>query len=87
MSSTRAIVSQVPDSSNENNDVPDPRHGQFSMKELAKELAPLVVNAMRNTEEGQRRPERTFRSPRNGRGGKAAEGSDTQERLAFLVSK
>ncbi|KIM71037.1 hypothetical protein PILCRDRAFT_94052 [Piloderma croceum F 1598] len=40
----------VPQSSNGNDNVSNTGHGQFNMKELAKELAPLVASAMRNTE-------------------------------------
>jgi hypothetical protein len=63
------------------------------MKELAKELAPLVASAMRNTEINQRGTEKTFRSPRNNRprnnrGEKAERDEETQkERLGFLVSQ
>lgn len=58
------------------------------MKELAKELAPLVVSAMRNTEVNQKGTEKAFRSPRNNRDEKAGQDKETQaERLAFLVSQ
>ena len=58
------------------------------MKELAKELAPLVASAMRSTEVGQTGMERAFRPPKKGPSGKAEQVGETQkERLAFLVRK
>jgi hypothetical protein len=58
------------------------------MKELAKELAPLVASAMRNTEVSQRGTEKAFQSPKNNRREKAGRDEETQaERLGFLVSQ
>ena len=58
------------------------------MKELAKELAPLVTSAMRNTEVDQRGMEKAFQSPRNNRRETAEQEREIKaEHLAFLVSK
>jgi len=58
------------------------------MRELAKELAPLVVSAMRNTEVSQRGTEKACWSPRHNRDEKTEKDKETQaERLAFLVSR
>jgi len=54
------------------------------MRELAKELAPLVVSAMRNTEVSQRGTEKACRSPRNNHDEKTEKDKETQaERLAW----
>jgi hypothetical protein len=57
------------------------------MKELAKELAPLVVSAIRDTKGGQNEGEKCFRSSNkcSDRGERLEESQ--QERLGFLVSK
>ena len=55
------------------------------MKELAKELAPLVVSAIRDAKDGQNEGEKHFRSSNKCRGERLEESQ--QERLGFLVSK
>jgi hypothetical protein len=58
----------------------------FNMKELAKELAPLVASAIRGYEDGHKIEEKKSRSTKkksqDERGGESEE-----DRLAFLVSK
>jgi hypothetical protein len=58
------------------------------MRELVKELAPLVVSAIRNTEVSQSGMEKACQSPRNNRDEKTEKNKEIQaERLAFLVSQ
>jgi hypothetical protein len=56
------------------------------MRELVKELAPLVVSTIRNTEVSQRGMEKACRSPNN-HDEKMEKNKEIQaERLTFLVS-
>jgi len=58
---------------------------EINMKELAKELAPLVASAMRNNDDGKRDekgPRSTKKKSRHERGEESEE-----ERLGFLVSE
>ena len=57
------------------------------MKELAKELAPLVVSAISDAKDGQNEGEKCFRSSnkRSNRGERLEESQ--QEHLGFLESK
>ena len=58
------------------------------MKELAKELAPLVTSAMRNTKVDQRGTEKAFWSLKNNCHETAEQEREIKaEHLAFLVSK
>jgi hypothetical protein len=56
------------------------------MKELAKELAPLVASEMRNTNNGEKAREKVFRPLPRTRGKTERDEEGDKERLGFLVS-
>jgi hypothetical protein len=57
----------------------------FNMKELAKELAPLVASAMRNCDNGHKEEKRSRSTKKKSRDER--DGETEEERVAFLVSK